>query len=406
MSTATLTTPHTFSTTLKSSNRIESIDLLRGLVMVIMALDHVRDYFHADAFLFNPTDLDKTTVAIFMTRWITHFCAPVFVFLAGTSAFMIGSRKGKKELSAFLLKRGVWLIVLEFTVLNFAWFFNIHFSLIALTVIWALAIGMISLALFIHLPFKAILVLGILLVAGHNILDPIHVAGEGADAIGWSLLHEQGGFQFPLTFVFVGYPIIPWIGVMLLGYCFGSLYQPSYDALTRKKILLSIGGGAIVLFVLLRLLNIYGDPHPWSVQKDPLFTFLSFINVTKYPPSLLYVLITLGPALIFLAISEKYKGKLTQALVSLGRVPMFYYILHLYVIHILAVIAAILTGYTFSDMVFNTWVTDSPALKGYGFSLGVVYLVWIAVVLALYPLCKWYDTYKINHREQWWLSYL
>jgi uncharacterized membrane protein len=235
---------------------------------------------------------------------------------------MIGSRKGKKELSAFLLKRGVWLIVLEFTVLNFAWFFNIHFSLIALTVIWALAIGMISLALFIHLPFKAILVLGILLVAGHNILDPIHVAGEGADAIGWSLLHEQGGFQFPLTFVFVGYPIIPWIGVMLLGYCFGSLYQPSYDALTRKKILLSIGGGAIVLFVLLRLLNIYGDPHPWSVQKDPLFTFLSFINVTKYPPSLLYVLITLGPALIFLAISEKYKGKLTQALVSLGRVPL------------------------------------------------------------------------------------
>jgi uncharacterized membrane protein len=406
MSTATLTTPHTFSTTLKSSNRIESIDLLRGLVMVIMALDHVRDYFHADAFLFNPTDLDKTTVAIFMTRWITHFCAPVFVFLAGTSAFMIGSRKGKKELSAFLLKRGVWLIVLEFTVLNFAWFFNIHFSLIALTVIWALAIGMISLALFIHLPFKAILVLGILLVAGHNILDPIHVAGEGADAIGWSLLHEQGGFQFPFTFVFVGYPIIPWIGVMLLGYCFGSLYQPSYDALTRKKILLSIGGGAIVLFVLLRLLNMYGDPAPWSVQKNPLFTFLSFINVTKYPPSLLYVLITLGPALIFLAVSEKYKGKLTQALVSLGRVPMFYYILHLYMIHILAVIAAILTGYTLSDMVFNTWVTSSPALKGYGFSLGVVYLVWIAVVLVLYPLCKWYDTYKINHREQWWLSYL
>ncbi|SKC82299.1 DUF1624 domain-containing protein [Ohtaekwangia koreensis] len=406
MSTVTLTTPHPFSTTLKSSNRIESIDLLRGLVMVIMALDHVRDYFHADAFLFNPADLNKTTAAIFMTRWITHFCAPVFVFLAGTSAFMVGSRKGKKELSAFLLKRGVWLIVLEFTVLNFAWFFNIHFSLIALTVIWALAIGMISLALFIHLPFKAILVLGVLLVAGHNILDPIHVAGQGADAMGWSLLHEQGGFRFPFTFVFVGYPIIPWIGVMLLGYCFGSLYQPTYDASTRKRILLSIGGGAVVLFVLLRLLNIYGDPHAWSVQKDPLFTFLSFINVTKYPPSLLYVLITLGPALIFLAISERYKGKLTQALVSLGRVPMFYYILHLYVIHILAVIAAILTGYTLSDMVFNTWVTDSPALKGYGFSLGTVYLVWIAVVLALYPLCKWYDTYKINHREQWWLSYL
>jgi len=291
-------------------------------------------------------------------------------------------------------------------VINFAWFFNIHFSLIALTVIWALAFGMIALSIFIHLPFKLIVTLGIILVAGHNALDGIHVSGEGADALAWSLLHEQGGFVFPFTFVFVGYPIIPWTGVMLLGYCFGTFYQSSFDAERRKKILLYMGSGAIVLFILLRLVNIYGDPNPWSVQRNGVVTFLSFMNVTKYPPSLLYILITLGPALVFLAISENYKGKLSQALISLGRVPMFYYIAHLYLIHIIAVVAALATGYTFSDMTFTTWVTDSPALKGYGFSLGVTYLVWIGVVLALYPLCKWYDTYKLNHREYWWLSYL
>lgn len=407
MNTTTLAAPLRTFGSVKSS-RIESIDLLRGVVMVIMALDHVRDYFHADAFLYNPADLDKTNVALFFTRWITHFCAPVFVFLAGTSAYMVGSRRGKAALSSFLLKRGIWLIVLEFTVINFAWFFNIHFSLIALTVIWALAIGMIALAGFIHLPFKFILAFGILFVAGHNMLDGIDtvVGGSGADAMLWSLLHEQGGFRFSSVFVFVGYPVIPWIGVMLLGYCFGKLYQPSYPAAERKKLLLMLGGGAIALFIVLRMVNIYGDPNGWSIQKDGVFTFLSFINVTKYPPSLLYVLVTLGPSLVFLAVAEKYTGKVAQAFISLGRVPMFYYILHLYLIHILAAIAALLTGYTLHDMVFNTWVTDSPALRGYGFSLGVVYVVWIGVVLLLYPVCKWYDTYKINHREQWWLSYL
>ena len=407
MNATTLAAPLRTVGSVKSS-RIESIDLLRGIVMVIMALDHVRYYFHADAFLYNPANLDKTNVVLFFTRWITHFCAPVFVFLAGTSAFMVGSRRGKAELSACLLKRGIWLIILEFTVINFAWFFNFYFSLLALTVIWALAIGMIALAGFIHLPFKGILALGILFVAGHNMLDGIDavVGGSSAGAMLWSFLHEQGGFRFPSAFVFVGYPVIPWIGVMLLGYCFGKLYQPSYDAAERKKLLLQLGVGAIVLFIVLRLVNIYGDPNEWSVQKDGVFTFLSFLNVTKYPPSLLYVLVTLGPSLIFLAVAEKYTGKLAQAFISLGRVPMFYYILHLYVIHILAVFAALATGYTLSDMVFNTWVTDSPALRGYGFSLGVTYLVWIGVVVLLYPICKWYDTYKINHREQWWLSYL
>jgi uncharacterized membrane protein len=388
------------------SARIGSIDLLRGFVMIIMALDHVRDYFHADAFLFNPLDLEKTSVILFFTRWITHFCAPVFVFLAGTSAFLVGSRKGKGELSAFLFKRGLWLLVLELTIINFAWFFNIQFSLITLTVIWALGMGMIALSAAIHLPFKIILGLGLLLVAGHNLLDPVHVEGDGAAAIGWSILHAFGGFQLGHFFLFVGYPLIPWVGIMLLGYCFGSLYQPSVDSTTRRKILLRLGCALIVLFAVIRAINIYGDPAPWSVQENVMYTFLSFINVTKYPPSLLYVLVTLGPAMIFLAAAEKFTGRLAQYLAALGRVPMFYYIIHIYLIHIIALIAALATGYQFSDMIFTTWITDSPKLKGYGFNLGIVYLVWIAVVLSLYPLCLWYDRYKTNHREKWWLSYL
>jgi uncharacterized membrane protein len=381
--------------------RIDSIDLLRGIVMIIMALDHVRDYFHADAYLFNPTDLSKTNVLLFFTRWVTHFCAPVFVFLAGTSAFMIGIRKGKKELSAFLFKRGMWLIFLEFTVINFSWFFNVHFSFMALTVIWGLAVGMIILAAIIHLPYKMIITIGLLLVAGHNLFDSFHPTTNV-----WALLHDPRIFPFGYFTIFTGYPILPWTGIMLLGYCFGTFYKPAIDQTWRKKILLQLGSALILLFVVIRLINIYGDPSPWSAQPTSLFTFLSFINVTKYPPSLLYVLITLGSAFIFLGVSENFKSKLSQYVIALGRVPMFYYIVHIYVIHILALMAALLTGFHVFDMVFTTWVTDSVKLKGYGFGLGLVYVVWIAIVLGLYPLCLWYDRYKMNHKEKWWLSYL
>lgn len=397
---------HCMNTPLKSV-RIESIDLLRGLVMIIMALDHVRDYFHADAYLYNPLNLDKTSVAIFATRWVTHFCAPVFVFLAGTSAYLVGSRKGKQALSAFLLKRGLWLVVLELTVVNFSWFFNVQFSMIALTVIWALGMGMIVMASIIHLPFKMVLALGLMLVAGHNLLDGVHVDGDGISAIGWALLHGFQAFQISGTTLFVGYGLLPWIGVMLLGYCFGVLYQPSTDVVFRKKMLLYLGSGAIILFAVIRLINSYGDPFPWTTQPSPLYTFLSFMNVMKYPPSLLYILITLGPALLFLAVSENLKDKLSQSVIALGRVPMFYYVIHIYVIHVLALFAALATGFEASDMVFtSTWVTDSPNLIGYGFNLGITYLVWIGIVLALFPLCTWYDGYKTRHREKWWLSYL
>jgi uncharacterized membrane protein len=394
---------------IKTANptRIESIDLLRGIVMIVMALDHVRDYFHADAFLFSPTDLTKTNVVLFFTRWITHYCAPIFIFLAGTSAFLIGMRKSKKELSSFLLKRGLWLIFLELTVVNFAWFFNVEFSLITIFVIWALGVGMIVLAGFIHLPFMVTFAAGAVMLIGHNMLDGFHVEGDGVKAILWSLIHEYQGFSLSENYtLFIAYPLIPWIGVMLLGYCFGIFYRSDFAA-TRKKLLLYLGFGLILLFVVIRFINVYGDPNPWSVQPSPMFTVLSFINVSKYPPSLLYLLITLGPAIIFLAVSENFSGAISQRIKILGRVPMFYYLLHLYLIHILAVIAAVLSGYEASDMVFNTWVTDSPNLVGYGFKLWVVYAVWISVVIILYPLCKWYDRYRItNQREKWWLSYV
>jgi len=375
--------------------------------MIFMALDHVRDYFHADAFLYDPTDLSKTSVILFFTRWITHYCAPTFVFLAGTSAFIVGMRKGKKDLSIFLVKRGLWLIFVELIVVNFGWFFNFHFPLVTLLVIWAIGFGMIVLAGLVYLPKQIILALGILFVAGHNAFDNFHVTGTGGDAILWSILHEFARYDLPEGHtLFVGYPVIAWTGVMLLGYCFGYFYQPTVDAARRKKILTYIGTSAIVLFVVLRFINGYGDSSHWSTQSSPVYTFLSFLRVSKYPPSLLYVLMTLGPAILFLAFSENHIGLVARKVTVLGRVPMFYYLLHIYFIHLFAMAAAAGMGYSPSTMILDVWVDNSPALTGYGFSLGVTYLVWIALLVVIYPLCKWYDAYKTNHREQWWLSYL
>lgn len=386
----------------QGTTRITSIDLLRGIVMIIMALDHVRDYFHSDVTVFQPEDLEQTNVLLFFTRWITHFCAPVFVFLAGTSAFLSGQRKTKNDLSLFLLKRGIWLLLVEVTLVNFAWSFNIKLPFIGLAVIWALGISMITLAALIHLPKRIIFLIGVIIVAGHNLLDRIHF-----DSVLWSVLHEPGIFRIDQTHLIrVAYPVLPWIGIMALGYCFGSLYTKNVDAAKRKKLLWQLGTIAIIAFIVIRFLNVYGDPALWSEQKSIVFTILSFFNTTKYPPSLLYTIMTLGPALIFLAIAEKASGKLAQPIIHIGRVPMFYYILHLYLIHIAAMFAAEFSGYDWSDMILQrrTWV--DPQLNGYGFSLGVTYLVWIGIVLLLYPLCKWYDKYKTQHKEKWWLSYL
>jgi uncharacterized membrane protein len=383
--------------------RIQSIDLLKGLVMVIMALDHVRDYFHYSAFYFDPTDPDQSTLPIFFTRFITHFCAPTFCFLAGTSAFMVGKRKSKSELSAFLLKRGIWLVFIEMTIVNFAWYFDLYFRTPGLLVIWSLGISMIVLSGLIHLPRKVILVFSLLLIIGHNLLDTVHYNGN----VLWAILHEFALFKISDSVMFiVGYPIIPWIAVMSLGYYFGAFYDNSFDEQKRKKLFNTIGFLAIFAFAILRFSNIYGDPVLYknydSLSKD----LISFLNPSKYPPSFDYLLMTLGFAFLFLANAEKLKGKVVNFFSTFGRVPFFYYILHLYLIHLLAFLFAELSGYGWKSMILEFWVTELPRLKGYGFPLWVVYAVWIGVIVLLYPLCKKFDNYKQAHKEKWWLSYL
>ncbi len=390
---------------LSRAKRIKSIDMLRGLVMVIMALDHVRDYFHFDAFFFDPSDLTKTNVALFFTRFVTHFCAPVFVFLAGTSAFFVGTRRDKKSLSIWLLKRGVWLVIAELTIIKLAWMFKLDYTSILLQVIWVLGISMIFLAGFIHLPRKLVIGLCLIGVFGHNLLDGINPADPFLSGI-WAFLHAFNVIDMGSFSVFVGYPMIPWIFVMPLGYYFGELYHPNFDPKVRVKRLLQLGLGATILFFVLRSINLYGDLVPWSQQDSFAFTVLSFFNVTKYPPSLQFLLITLGPTILFLAFAEKWNNRFTEKLVVIGRVPMFFYIVHIYVIHFLAVIASLLMGFSFSDMVIDLWITLQPELQGYGFSLWVVYIIWIVLTVALYPICSWYNNYKTNHREKWWLSYL
>lgn len=388
--------------------RIESIDLLRGFAIVIMALDHVRDYFHADYFLFDPTDMQQTNGALFFTRWITNFCAPVFLFLAGTSAFLIGERKTKRQLSAFLLKRGLWLMLLETVVINFAWSFNPTYPMFRLQVIWALGLSMVFMSALVYLPYKVILALGLIILFGHNLLDNIHATGNTLPDFLWGQLHERKRFAIGNRIIATGYPILPWLGIMALGYCFGAFYTKKVEAAFRKKYLVTLGVVAIALFIMLRGINRYGDMSPWMMQRTTILTICSFFNASKYPPSLMYTLMTLGPALIVLAFIEKPLNKLGKIIIVFGRVPLFFYILHLFLIHALATVAVVLSGRPWTDMISitNLNARDSPWLKGYGFNLGQTYLVWLLVVVLLYPLCKWYDRYKTNHKEKWWLSYL
>ena len=389
------------------TSRIITIDFLRGIVMIIMALDHTRDYFHQYSYYYDATDLSHTSPAIFFTRWITHFCAPVFVFLAGTSAYLSGQKKTKKEVSLFLLKRGLWLMLLELTIVCFGWFFNPTFSLQALQVIWVTGISMIVLSLLIYLPLKAIAAIGFLLIAGHNLLDTTHVPGNTVPAFLWSELHEFSVFHTNSLIILAAYPIIPWVGVMALGYCFGVYYVSGYKPADRKKFLLIAGCISVIIFIALRYSNVYGDPNKWSAQPSALYTIMSFLNTSKYPPSLLYLLMTIGPAMLFLAFTEQWNGRLVNIFATYGRVPLFYYLVHIYLLHLLALLAAQLTGFRWTDMIITkTWVTGQESLKGYGFGLPVVYLVWLLVVIGLYPLCKRYDEYKRMNRAKWWLSYL
>ncbi|MEN3324859.1 heparan-alpha-glucosaminide N-acetyltransferase domain-containing protein [Mariniflexile soesokkakense] len=389
------------------TNRIESIDILRGVVMVIMALDHVRDYFHYGAFFSDPTNLETTTPILFFTRFITHYCAPVFVFLAGTSAFLYGSKKTKTELFKFLLTRGLWLILLEIVVNNLIWKFDLSYSRVILQVIWAIGFSMVVLSFLIYLPKKVLLAIGLIIVFGHNALDGIVRNGNSLIDNVWYILHQPNFIPFGNNNdIGVFYPVLPWIGLMALGYCLGQLYTKDFNIDIRKKWLIILGTGSITLFFILRGINVYGDLVPWTVQKDTTYTVLSFFNLTKYPPSLTYILITIGPALLFLYNIETVKNKLTDFFLVFGRVPLFYYFLHVLVIHVLAIIGILIFGGNWQDMILTKEVFANAKLLNYGYSLFIVYLVWTGVIFLLYPFCKKYMIYKAENKSKWWLSYL
>jgi uncharacterized membrane protein len=389
--------------------RIQSIDILRGVIMLIMALDHCRDFIHIAGPNGDPTNMETTTPILFFTRWITHFCAPTFVFLSGISAYLAGLRRTKSELSAFLIKRGLWLIFAEVAIITLGFTFNPLYNLFILQVLWAIGFSMVILGLLVRAPLAVIGVIGGLIVFGHDILDYLQLPQNGTDA-GYILLRlfltaRATLFTINSThLVFDFYAILPWTGVMLLGYVFGPLYKPTFGAQKRRKILLYTGLSILALFFILRILNLYGDPAPWSVQRNGVYTVLSFFNTSKYPPSLLYLCMTIGPALIILSITEKVQNKLTKIFTVYGNVPFFYYILHFYLIHIITVILFYASGYN------NSQIIDpkSPFLfrpSTFGYNLGIVYLVWLFVIIVLYFPCRWFSKYKKTH-SQWWLSYL
>lgn len=410
--------------------RVDSIDLLRGIVMIIMMLDHTRDFVHRYVFQgFDPTDLAHTSVKLFFTRWITHFCAPIFVFLAGTGTYLQLARgKSKRELSRFLATRGLWLIVLEFTWVRIAVTFNVDYRFLGvMQVIWVIGASMIVLAALIHLPLRVVAAFGVTMIALHNLLDRFHVQGwqgptSAVPSYGaklFMILHQA--FEafpivgFPSPVVVVIYPLIPWIGVMAAGYGLGAFYE--LDQPRRRQLLLTLGSAATVLFVVLRAINLYGDPSPWSRQSTFAFTVLSFLNTTKYPPSLDFLLMTLGPAMLALALFESKEaiserrtspsllGKLRNAFITFGRVPLFFYLLQWPTAHLISVLVHLAAGKPVAWMFGSNFATNFAAPPDAGFNLAVVYACWIAGVLLLYPLCKWFAGVK-SRRRDWWLSYL
>jgi uncharacterized membrane protein len=382
-----------------AKRRIESVDVVRGVIMIVMALDHVRDFFGNSGL--SPTNPASTTIPLFFTRWITHFCAPVFFLLTGTGAYLARRSKSNRELSGFLFTRGLWLIFLELVIYRcIGWQFNFDFKLTMILVLWALGWSMIVLSALVYLPAWLVTAFGVIMIATHNLFDAFQ-----SDSPLWTILHSPNFLlDTPQHSVFVTYPLIPWIGVTAAGYGLGQIY--SWPSERRRKFLLPLGMGISAAFVILRTINVYGDPSRWSGQRSAAFTVLSFLNTTKYPPSLLYLLMTLGPAMLFLwAVDAGTPGWLRPALIF-GKVPMFYYLLHVPLIHLIAVAVCYLRyGHVY-------WMFESPDLgafpitppPGWGYSLPVIYLVWICVVLTLYPLCRWFAGLK-QRRHDTWLSY-
>jgi uncharacterized membrane protein len=385
--------------------RLKSIDILRGLVMVLMALDHVRDFF-SNA-LFDPLNLALTTPALFFTRWITHLCAPVFIFLAGMGAFLYGSHgRTKAEAARFLLIRGLILIVLEFTLVHFGWFFNFEYHFVLAQVIWTIGWSMVALAGLIFLPTRIIGGIGLVMITGHNLFDRVIVDDSGLLEALWIVLHLGGPIQIgPDRELFVLYPLIPWIGVMAAGYALGPLLLHPHAE--RRRWLLGLWLGLTLIFFALRWTNLYGDPRPWMGQPGLLLTFLSFINTEKYPPSLLFLLMTLGPALLLLAALDRPKqsGPLARALIVFGRAPLFFYVLHLALIHLVAVIFSMVRYGHAIWLIGTGWMFKSGLPGGYGYELPIVYLIWAGVVIILFPACLWFGKIKRLGHETWW-SYL
>jgi uncharacterized membrane protein len=384
--------------------RLESIDVLRGVVMILMALDHVRDFFGGTI---SPVNIAQTTAPLFFTRWITHFCAPVFFMLTGTGAYLARRRRSVGDLSQFLIVRGLWLILLELTVVRcLGYQFNFDYRVTMLVILWALGWAMVALGLLVRLSVNAVTVVGVVLIVAHNAFDAVRPASFGALAPLWTILHVQGFVtQNPNHVVFVAYPLIPWIGVTAAGYGLGRIFD--WTANERRRFLVRAGFSFIAAFVLLRAINVYGDPVPWAVQPSALKTFLSFFNANKYPPSLDYLLMTLGPALLFLRAIDGRTPQLLKSSLVFGKVPLFYFLLHLPLIHLLAV-AVCLMRYGAAH-----WMFESPTLAQYpftrppdwGYTLPVVYFVWIVVVASLYPLCRWFAAIKQRSTSAW-LSYL
>jgi len=374
---------------LDAGARIASIDILRGLAMALMALDHTRDFFGSGGF--DPRDV--TEPALFLTRWVTHLCAPTFIFLSGLSAFLYGRGRSLAETSRFLFTRGLWLIVIEFTVVKLAWSFNLELDLkFTASVIFAIGASMVALSALVWLPRWAIVAVALAMILGHNLFDSVRAEDLGAGASVWHLLHQRGSIHLGEgARLYVLYPLVPWIGVMSAGYALGPVMALAADE--RKRVLLALGAAITVGFVLLRATNLYGDPASWTVQKTWLATLLSFLNCQKYPPSLLFLMMTLGPALMLLGAFEHARGALARILAVFGQVPFFFYVVHLYLIHGLAVA----TGFAMTGV-----LARNPEI---GLGLAGVYLVWLIALVLLYPLCPWFAGLKARGTAWWW-SYL
>jgi uncharacterized membrane protein len=383
---------------------VDVVDVVRGIIMILMALDHTRDYF-GDAGA-SPTNLATTTVALFFTRWVTHFCAPTFFLLTGTGAYLSRRRRSVADLSRFLITRGFWLILLEVTVARFLWQFNVDYRVTVLNVLWALGWAMVVLGVLVHLPVRAVAAVGIVSIVTHNMFDGVRAAAFGALAPLWSLLHSPSFIvPGPEHAIFVAYPLIPWVGVTAVGYALGSLWD--LPAERRRSLLLRLGIGCVALFLVLRGFNVYGDPAPWAPQERWSMTLVSFLNLNKYPPSLLFLLMTLGPVLLALRALDGGAPAVLRPAQVIGKVPMFYYLMHVLFLHLIAVGACLARYGSIRPAIESPTLDRFPItqLPGWPASLPVVYFVWIIVVMALYPFCAWYAGVKRRSSNPW-LSYL